>query len=86
MINPKFKPEFNHIEDVWEFLDQFHTEEELEEAFGEIPNKFGSFDIVNRDTYEEEGLIEICNSYWNKNIGDYDYDYHCIEVPYSKGE
>lgn len=69
-----------HINDVWNFLDQYHTVEELEEAFGEIPSKFGSFDITNRTTYKEEGFIEICNSYWDIEMLDYEYDYHTIEL------
>lgn len=72
--------EFKHINDVWEYLDQFKTVDELEEAFGEIPSKFGSFDIINKSTIEEDGRIEICNSYWDDNVGDYEYDYHTIEV------
>lgn len=70
--------EFNHINDCWEFLDQFKTPEELEKAFGEILSKFGSFGVVNPNTYKEDGQIEICNSYWNTNYMDYDYDYHTI--------
>lgn len=72
--------EFKHIDDCWNYLDQFKTEEELEEAFGEIPSKFGSFDIVNIGTYEEDGCFEICNSYWDKEVGDYDYDYHYVNL------
>lgn len=72
--------EFKHINDVWEYLDQFKTVDELEEAFGEIPSKFGSFDITNKDTIKEDGWIEVCNSYWDGNIGEYEYDYHTIEV------
>lgn len=67
-----------HINEVWEYLDQFKTPEELEEAFGEIPSKFGSFEVVNPNTYKEDGQIEICNSYWNTQYMDYDYDYHTI--------
>lgn len=69
-----------HINDVWEYLDQFKTVEELEEAFGEVPSKFGGFDIVNRNTIEEDKCIEICNSYWDDNMGSYDYAYHCIYI------
>jgi hypothetical protein len=69
-----------HISEVWEFLDNFHTKKDLEKAFGEIPSKFGSFDIVNDKTYEEDGYFEICNSYWDENVGDYDYTYHTVEV------
>ena len=69
-----------HISDVWKFLEQFHTEESLEKAFGEIPNKFGIFDIINHKTYKEDGFFEICNSYFDENVGDYDYVYHTIDV------
>jgi len=72
--------EFKHINDCWDYLDQFKTKDELEEAFGEIPSKFGSFDIVNINTYKEDGCFEICNSYWDKDVGDYDYDYHCVNL------
>lgn len=71
---------FDHISKVWDFLDMFKTVEELEEAFNEIPSKFGGFDIINRSTCEKEGMIEICNSYWDESVGDYDYDYHTIEI------
>lgn len=71
---------FKHINDVWEYLDQFKTVDELEEAFDEIPSKFGSFDIINKSTIEEDKRIEICNSYWDDNVGSYEYDYHTIEV------
>lgn len=71
---------FKHIHDCWEFFDQFQTVEELEEAFGEIPSKFGSFEIVNTKTYEEDGFFEICNSYWDENLGGYEYDYHCVDI------
>lgn len=71
---------FNHINDVWGYLDQLKTIDELESAFGEIPSKFGSFDITNRDTCEEDGYADICNSYWDDNSGGYDYDYHCVEI------
>lgn len=70
--------ECNHIDEIWDYLDQFKTKEELEEAFGDIPSKFGSFEIVNWKTYKEEGYFELCNSYWDKNTNDFDYDYHCI--------
>lgn len=69
-----------HINDVWEFLDQYHTVEELEEAFGEIPSKFGAFEITNKSTCEEDGFVEICNSYWDIEMLDYEYDYHTIEL------
>lgn len=71
-----------HISEVWEFLDQFKTKEELEKAFGEIPNKFGSFEIINTKTYKEDGYFEICNSYWDENVGDYDYEYHTVEAEF----
>ena len=72
--------QFEHISEVWDFLDNFKTPDEMEEAFGEIPRKFGSFDITNTSTYQKEGFIEICNSYFDENVGDYDYDYHTVVI------
>ncbi len=71
---------FNHISEVYEFFDKFKTPEDLEHAFEEIPAKFGSFDITNRSSYKKEGFIEICNTYFDKSIGDYDYDYHTVVI------
>lgn len=73
--------EFKHLNDVWDYLDQFTTVEDMEEALGEIPNKFGSFDIINGPTVEEDGFIEICNSFWDRHYGDYDYAYHTVMLP-----
>ena len=73
---------FNHINNVWNYLDQFHSINDLEIAFGNIPSKYGSFEIVNKDTYKEDGYFEICNSYWSNQYNDYQYDYHCIKILY----
>lgn len=74
------KKEFNHISEVWKYLDQFKTPNELESAFGEIPNKFGTFYIDNEMTYEEDGFIQLVNTYWDENVGDYFNDYNCISI------
>ena len=66
---------FNHIDEVWEYLNQFKTTEELEKAFGDIPSKFGSFTITD----EEEDGFEICNSYWDEAIGEQEEDFYWIE-------
>jgi len=69
----------NHISEVWKYLCQFKTKEELEKAFETLPyKKWGSFDITNLSTYEQDGFFEICNSYWDENLGEYQYDYHCV--------
>lgn len=72
--------EFDHISKCCEYLDQFKTLEELKEHLEDLPSKFGSFEIINEDTYKEDGCFEICNSYWDENVGDYDYDYHTIPM------
>lgn len=72
--------QFEHISEVYEFFDGFKTPEALERAFDKVPAKFGAFDITNRTTCEQEGFIEICNTYFDKNIGDYDYDYHTVLI------
>lgn len=71
---------FKHINDVWDYLDQFKTFEGLDEAFGVIPAKFGDFEIANLKSYEIDGYFEICNSYWDDNMSGYEYDYHTIEI------
>lgn len=71
--------DMTHIKDVWEFIDNYDTEEDLEKAFREIPSKFGSFEIVNKRTYKEDGYFEICHSYWDENLEYYNYVYHTID-------
>ena len=73
------KSAFTHINDVWEFLDQFNTLEDLENACSEIPSKFGSFEVVNKDSYKDDGHFDICNSFWCDGINGYEYDYHCVD-------
>ena len=80
--------EFNDLNDVWNYIDSIKLVNDadesiliLDEAFKEIPAKFGGFEVINRSTAEEERRIEICNSYWNTNYMDYDYDYHTIILP-----
>jgi len=69
-----------NIEEVWNFLDQFHAQEELEKALRTIPSDFGSFEIINLETFKEDGHFEICNSFWDKIDNDYVYEYHCVEA------
>lgn len=66
---------FNHFDEVWEYLNQFKTKEELEKAFEDIPSKFGSFFI----THEEEDGFEICNSYWDKAIGEHEENFYWMK-------
>ena len=56
----KLEESFNHINDVWEYLEQSRNEEDLKDRIGDIPRKFGTF------TYEisEDGKsATITNSY-----------------------
>ena len=56
----KLEESFNHINDVWEYLEQSRNEEDLKNRIGDIPRKFGTF------TYEisEDGKsATITNSY-----------------------
>jgi hypothetical protein len=83
--------EFKHIDDVWTYWDNIKLSANaresvaiLDKACGEIPSKFGGFEVVNVSTAEEERMLEICNSYWNTNYMDYDYDYHTIFLPEEK--
>lgn len=72
--------EFVHINDVWDFLDNFKTVREMEEAFEEIPSKFGSFSIINEYEVTVDGCMEIENTYWDDHTGEYEYDYHTVNI------
>ena len=57
--------EFNHINDVWEALEDCSNIDEINNVIKEIPNKFGSFTVedcgdhvVVTNTYEEYGDVQ----------------------------
>lgn len=75
------KPQtFNHISQCWEYLEQFSTVEELKHHLGDLPSRFGKFEINSEQTVEEDVYIQICNTYYNRQIDDCDYDYHTIKL------
>ena len=70
--------DFDHISKCWQYLDQFKTLEELEDHLEDLPLKFGTFDITNEETAEQEGFAEVRNTYWDDNMCDWDYAYHTV--------
>lgn len=69
-----------HISEVWDLLEKCKTEKELEEAIGEIPNKFGIF------TYErtDEDTITVTNDYYDKSLDDYFYEKVDLDIPQTR--
>lgn len=66
-----------HISEVWDLLEKCKTEEELKEAIGEIPNKFGSFSYERTD----EDTITVTNTYYDKSLEDYYEDEVDLDIP-----
>ena len=66
-----------HISEVQDLLESCKTEEELEDAIGEIPNKFGIF------TYERKNkdTITVTQDYYDKNLDEYMWDKVDIDIP-----
>lgn len=66
-----------HISEVWNLLEKCKTEEELDEAIGEIPNKFGVF------TYERKNknTVTVTQDYYDKNLDEYMWDKVDIDIP-----
>lgn len=56
-----------HISEVWELLGNCKTEEELEDAIGEIPSKFGLFYIDRKDG----DTVTVTNTYYDEQLQDY---------------
>lgn len=71
---------FNHINDVWDYLDNAESLKDLNVRMGNIPNKFGTFDIINEESWKEDGCIEIVNAYYDDNIGEMQEEYHTVDV------
>ena len=72
--------EFKHIEEVWDYLSQYKTLKGLKMAISNIPSRFGSFEIRNEKEYKEDNCFEIINTYYDKNIDDYDYSRRCFVI------
>ncbi len=71
---------FNHIKDIWNYLDNFKTPDELKKAFENIPYQFGDFSITNEDTYKDDEYIVINNHYYDNCLNEYEDDFHCIDI------
>lgn len=58
--------EFNHVNDIWDLLEQCETEDQISDVLDEIPRKFGTwfYDIIDK------GVIEVTNQWWDDNQED----------------
>ena len=69
-----------HISEVWALLEKCKTEEELEEAIGEIPNKFGNFSYERID----EDTVRVTNFYYDEGMDDCYEDEVDFDIPQTK--
>lgn len=66
-----------HILEVWALLNKCETEDELDDAIGEIPNKFGVFtwERKNKDT------VTVTQEYYDDGLEKYMWDKIDIDIP-----
>lgn len=58
--------EFNHVNDIWDLLEQCETLDQISDVLDEIPRKFGTwfYDIIG------ENVVEVTNQWWDSNQQD----------------
>ena len=69
-----------HISEVWDLLEKCKTEEELEEAIGEIPNKFGMFYVDRKSS----STVTVINTYYDEQLQDYFQERVDFDIPQTK--
>ena len=58
--------EFNHVNDIWDTIEQCETLEEIEDVLDEIPRKFGTWFCDKIDN----GVVEVTNQWWDEDQQD----------------
>ena len=58
--------EFNHVNDIWDTIEQCETLEEIEDVLDEIPRKFGTWFCDKID----DGVVEVTNQWWDDDQQD----------------
>jgi hypothetical protein len=58
--------EFEHVNDIWDLLEQCETLDQISDVLDEIPRKFGTwfYDIIG------ENVVEVTNQWWDSNQQD----------------
>jgi hypothetical protein len=58
--------EFEHVNDIWDLLEQCETLDQISDVLDEIPRKFGTwfYDIIGED------VVEVTNQWWDSNQQD----------------
>lgn len=67
---------FNHVDEIWEALEECKTAKEVYDLIDDIPNKFGTWwaDVVG------ENQLEVTNQWWDKNQEDMIVESQTFEV------
>ena len=66
-----------HISEVWDLFESCQTEDELEDAIGEIPSKFGLFYIDRKDS----DTVTVTNTYYDEQLQDYFQERVDFDIP-----
>ena len=67
---------FNHVDEIWEALEECKTVEDVYDIIDYIPNKFGTWwaDVVG------ENQLEVTNQRWDKNQEDMIVESQTLEI------
>lgn len=71
-----------HISEVWNYLREAKTKDELEERIGDIPNKFGDWDIEKT----EDGRCRVINYYYDELCENWDEDCEDLDIMFEEEE
>lgn len=58
--------EFNHVNDIWDTIEQCETREQIEDVLENIPRKFGTWFCDKID----DGVVEVTNQWWDDDQQD----------------
>ena len=67
---------FEHVDEIWEALEECKTAEEVNDLLDCIPNKFGTWWVDEIDV----GVIEVTNQWWDKNQEDMIVESQTFEI------
>lgn len=69
---------FNHIREVWNYLEQAENYADLLSRIGDIPNKFGSWDVERNDN----GQCIVTNTYYDKACDEWQEESEDLDIDY----
>ncbi len=62
--------EFNHVNDIWDTIEQCETREQIEDVLDNIPRKFGEWWVDQTDELDGVIELEVTNQWWDDNQQD----------------